>query len=323
MILIKESTHDPSYSLACEMYYMSRLSEPFFMLWSNEPAVIMGKYQNMYAEVNLPYLKEHGIRLVRRYSGGGTVYTDRGGWQYSLFLPGMKASEADFRREAEAITDTVNLLGANAYFSDRNDIYVQGKKVAGIAQFSNEFGLMHHICMLYSTDIDVMLEATNVSAEKIKSKGIKSVRDRVTNISEHINEKLTSEQFANFILANIYGGKYDVIDITPADHEAIMAIRAKYFANPDFVKGINQKFDVEYGRRFDGGRVNVGLHIQGGRIEKVNFSGDFFFAGEISQLYDALTGLVYEREAVASALDGFKDRFLRITPDEIVDMMFA
>ena len=119
-------------------------------------------------------------------TGGGTVYpTAR--WQYSLFLPGMKASEADFRREAEAITDTVNLLGANAYFSDRNDIYVQGKKVAGIAQFSNEFGLMHHICMLYSTDIDVMLEATNVSAEKIKSKGIKSVRDRVT-IFDALNE---------------------------------------------------------------------------------------------------------------------------------------
>ena len=184
MIYIETGSTDVYYNFGLEYYFAAekKLPQPVLLFWRTTPTLMVGKYQNILEEINKPYADAHKIRLVRRMSGGGTIYTDLGGWQFT-FIEHSDQTQIDFSQYIGPVVDAVRELGADAGFNGRNDLLIGGRKFSGNAQYRLPGCIVHHGSLLYDTDLAQMAAATTVDPYKIQSKSIKSVRDRVTNIS--------------------------------------------------------------------------------------------------------------------------------------------
>ena len=183
MIYIETGSTDVYYNFGLENYFTveKRLPDTVFLFWRTTPTLMVGKYQNILEEINKPYADAHGIHLVRRMSGGGTIYTDLGGWQFS-FIQHREAGEIEFGQYIAPVIGALEEMGVTASFNGRNDLTIDGRKFSGNAQYRLGDCIVHHGSLLFDTDIRQMAEATTPDSYKITSKSIKSVRDRVTNI---------------------------------------------------------------------------------------------------------------------------------------------
>ena len=198
-------------------------------------------------------------------SGGGTIYTDLGGWQFT-FIEHSDQTQIDFSQYIGPVVDAVRELGADAGFNGRNDLLIGGRKFSGNAQYRLPGCIVHHGSLLYDTDLAQMAAATTVDPYKIQSKSIKSVRDRVTNISEHLPRKLPAEQFKACMLRHLMRGSTQTYCLTPADDARIRALAEEKFVAWDAVYGRNPRFNIERTGHFAGGKFTFRLDVQRGVI---------------------------------------------------------
>ena len=191
--IINHST-DPYFNMAMEEYSIRQLpaDDNYFMLWQNQPAVIIGRNQNTIEEINSSFVEEHGIKVVRRMSGGGAVYAIS---ETLPFVVDENQDFANFDKFTRPVINALKRLGIEAENNGRNDLTIAGKKFSGNAQYKHRNRLLHHGTILFNSNIEIMVQALNPSPEKISSKGIKSVRSRVTNIHEHLPIPVTIEEF--------------------------------------------------------------------------------------------------------------------------------
>ena len=199
MLLIYNEITNPYFNLAMEEYLLKNFNEDMFILWRNENAVIVGKNQNTLSEINLDYIKEHSIPVVRRQSGGGAVFHDLGNINFT-FIANNNDSFSDFKRFTTPIIDLLKTLDINAEFSGRNDLLIDGCKFSGNAQYNYKDRVMHHGTLLFSSQIADLSNALKVKPIKFEGKGVKSVKSRVTNISDHLKEPLTVLEFKDLIM---------------------------------------------------------------------------------------------------------------------------
>ena len=200
-------TTDPSYNLAMEQYVFDCLPRDrmYFMLWQNDNAIIVGKYQNTIAEINEEAVRERGIRVVRRLSGGGAVYHDMGNLNFTFITDVGESNALNLKLFCEPVVRTLATLGVKAEVNGRNDITIDGKKFSGNSQYIRQGRVMHHGTIMFDSDLSVVSEALRVDPTKIQTKGIRSVRSRVTNVAEHLPEKVTLPEFRRILLENIAG----------------------------------------------------------------------------------------------------------------------
>ena len=197
--VIFNSSLDPYFNLAAEQYLLERRdTAPVFMIWRNSPAVIIGKNQNAYAELNEAFIRENDIKVVRRLTGGGAVFHDV---NYTFISPKQGANALDFARFCAPIIEALCDLGANAVLSGRNDIEIDGRKVSGNAQTVCGDRILHHGTLLWSADLSKLAGALKVDPEKIASKGIKSVRSRVANIRDLIGSEMSATDFIDYLFS--------------------------------------------------------------------------------------------------------------------------
>ena len=191
-------TTDPSYNLAMEQYVFDCLPRDrmYFMLWQNDNAIIVGKYQNTISEINEEAVRERGIRVVRRLSGGGAVYHDMGNLNFTFITDAGGSGTLDMKLFCEPVVRTLAALGVRAEVNGRNDITIDGKKFSGNSQYLRQGRVMHHGTIMFDSDLSVVGEALRVDPTKIQTKGIRSVRSRVTNVAEHLPERVTLPEFA-------------------------------------------------------------------------------------------------------------------------------
>ena len=230
MIYIETGSADVYYNFGLEYYFTleKRLPETVFLFWRTTPTLMVGKYQNVLEEINKPYADEHGIHLVRRMSGGGTIYTDMGGWQFT-FIQHKEAGEIEFGQYIAPVIDALREMGVSASFNGRNDLTIDGKKFSGNAQYRLGDCIVHHGSLLFDTDIAQMVASTTVDSYKITSKSIKSVRDRVTNISEHLPSPMDAETFKETMVRHIMNGSTAAYTVTPEDDARIREIAGEQF----------------------------------------------------------------------------------------------
>ena len=208
MLTVRNVSNNPFYNQAFEEYvYETFRDDDVFLLWKNTPAVVVGSYQNICREVHVEALRQRGIPVVRRISGG-TIYTDMGGWQFT-FIQHKEAGEIEFSQYIAPVIDALQEMGVNAAFNGRNDLTIDGKKFSGNAQYRLGDCIVHHGSLLFDTDIEQMVASTTVDSYKITSKSIKSVRDRVTNISEHLPVPMDAETFKETMVRHIMNGSTD------------------------------------------------------------------------------------------------------------------
>jgi lipoate---protein ligase len=226
---------DPQINLAIEEYALKNLdiNETYLLFYINEPSIIIGKNQNTIEEINTEYVESNSIKVVRRLSGGGAVYHDLGNLNFSFITKDDGESFHNFRKFTEPVVVALKKLGVNAELSGRNDIEVGGRKISGNAQFSTKGRMFSHGTLMLNSEIENVVSALKVKKDKIESKGIKSVRSRVANISEFLTEKLEINEFRSLLLKNIFEGQEEIPEyvLTEEDWEKIHQLSKERYQN--------------------------------------------------------------------------------------------
>jgi len=319
MIHVKCDSTDAAFNFALEKYLMQcpEMPDDYFLFWRTTPTLMIGRFQNTLAEINMPYAKERGIKIVRRITGGGTIYTDLNGWQFSFIV--KREGRMDFAGFTRPILDALRSLGVDAQLSGRNDLTIDGRKFSGNAEFIGKGVTLHHGSLLFDTDLEELVRSLNVSDEKIISKGIKSVRQRVTNISEHLKEKMTSVEFRDVMLDFLLRGM-GTYELSRKDIESVEDIKRSQFDSWEWNFGNDPKFNVTKENRFAGGKLCAKVLVENGRIANIRFYGDFFADERIGALEQSLTGCRYDEENIKEALlnSNAADCFYNITAGEIL-----
>lgn len=320
---------DPRINLAIEEYLLKNMDvekDPFLLFYINEPSIIIGKNQNTAEEINTDYVDSNSIHVVRRLSGGGAVYHDHGNLNYSFITVDDGNSFRNFRKFTEPVVQALQSLGVNAELSGRNDLMAEGRKISGNAQFSTRGRMYSHGTLMFDTEVDEVVAALKVSKEKIESKGIKSIRSRVANISEFLKEPMTVEEFRSAILHSIFEGEEKVRywELTDEDWEGIRQISKERYGNWDWNYGRSPKFNVKHSHRFPVGGIDVRLQVENGTVQEASIFGDFFGVGDVSEIENAITGVKYERAALDEAIEGFDiPKYLGgITKEEFLKLIY-
>lgn len=291
MKYIRLNTTDPYYNLAVEEYLFRSADDDVFMLWQNAPSVIVGKNQNVYAEVDLEYAEKNGINVCRRITGGGAVYHDLGNLNYTFISTRGDASALDFEFFTRPIRNALSKLGIECDIGSRNDIECALGKFSGNAQHCEGGRILHHGTLLFGSDFSVMESVLRVDKEKLAYRAVKSCRSRVVNLSELIKEKITLSDFISSIEDSVCL-ELGAAVVPPPCCEEIDAIyernKTKEWLYSD--KRFLTNYSIERKKKYQFGLVKAQLEIERGLISRITFSGDFFSTSPIEKLEAALLG---------------------------------
>jgi lipoate---protein ligase len=318
---------DPQINLAIEEYALKNLdiNETYLLFYINEPSIIIGKNQNSIEEINTEYVESNGIHVVRRLSGGGAVYHDLGNLNYSFITKDDGDSFHNFHKFTEPVIAALKQMGINAELSGRNDILAEGRKISGNAQFSTRGRMFTHGTLLFNSEMDHIVSALKVKKDKIESKGIKSVRSRVANISEFLTEKLSVEEFRSALLKFIFQGE-EVTEyvLTEEDWEKIHQLSKERYQNWDWNYGKSPKFNLQHSHRFPVGQIDVRLDVDKGVIENCKIYGDFFGVGDVSEIENKLKQVRYEKIELEAALKDIDTTYYfgNISKAEFINLIY-
>jgi len=322
MIYVNTGSQDPAFNFAVEAYFMTEKPQvdTVFLFWHTQPTVMLGKFQNSYKELNLAAIQEDGVQVVRRQTGGGTIYTDLGGWQFSFITPG-KRTGIDFRPFMEPIVAALETLGIQAEFNSRNDLTVAGQKFSGNAQASQGDFTLHHGSLLYDTDLARMVRYCRPPVYKLKAKGIDSIQSRTTNLIDYLPERWSSQTFADKMLSLLLKSETETYSLTAEDKARVNQIADQKFRSWDWTYGKNPAFSLQREAHTPGGQIEIALEIKNGLIEGCQIQGDFFSAVDLGQFVQALKGLPYQREALADFIfEQFPNLIHNVSSEKILDI---
>lgn len=328
-------SHDIRENLAAEQHLMNsqRVELPLMLFYIERPCIIVGRNQNTIEEINQSYCQEHGITVTRRLSGGGAMYQDMGNLCFSLIVPADHARFGDFQQLVAPVLKALHQMGAHgAVVTGRNDIEIDGKKFSGNSMYTRQGRTFSHGTLMYHVDTSAVAQALRVPKDKIASKGIKSVRSRVTNIEPYLAPQfrgLSTAQFRDELIKHIWqvGDLSQIEDqayrLTAADRVAIAQLRHRLYDNWDWVFGQSPAFTVQKRRHFTAGTVDARFMVQAGRIQSLKIYGDFFGTADVADVEEALKGLPYEPMAIATALKQLplNDYFMDIPQDQLIDLL--
>lgn len=326
MKYIKTDYHVPAYNMAMEDLIINYLPEDDYLtFYIHDPSIIIGRHQNTLEEINEDYVKEKGIHIQRRLSGGGAVYHDHGNLNFSFVVRGSRDDVNHFDVLTLPVIKTLEKLGVKAELSGRNDILIDGRKFSGNAQYFHNGRLLQHGTIMLNSEMSELANALKVKPIKIESKGVKSVRSRVTNIMEHLEDKtLTVEQFKDLLLETI-GEIYPLEEYVLTEEEKAIHNRLveEKFKTWEWNYGKSPKFNVSKMQKFPSGIIDARIDVSEGLIHDIKIYGDFFVKEDISTLEDKLRGVKYTREDLLKAFEGIniQDYFNQMTPEEFIDFL--
>ena len=307
-----------SFYLAMEEYVARRIDEQdLFFMWQVEPSVIFGRNQLIENEVNLKFCRERGIKTYRRKSGGGCVYADMNNVMFS-YITKDEAVGFTFNRYINMVVLVLQNLGVDAKASGRNDVMIGDRKVSGNAFYHIPGRSIVHGTMLYDTDMVNMVGAITPTDEKLLSKGVASVRQRIALLKDYIN--LDIEQFKTFVRNNLCQGE---IVLNEEDIRGIEEIEKDYLTD-EFIYGNNPKYTIVRKRRIETvGDFEVRIEIKNGEIKGMVMLGDYLIVGDIDDtILRPLKGVRLEREALEKALPEQLDTaILNLRKADFIDLL--
>lgn len=310
-------THDIRTNLATEEYLMNSgvMTPPFMLFYIEKPCIIVGRNQNTVEEINEDYCKQHGITITRRLSGGGAMYQDLGNLCFSFIVPADRQRFGDFKTLVQPIVDALHEMGATgAEVTGRNDIVIDGKKFSGNAMYTRNGKTFCHGTLMFDVDTDAVAGALKVPKDKIESKGIKSVRSRVTNLKPYLKpefQRLDTAGFRDELIKRIYHvddlsqAQINEYQLTAKDQQAIHQIETERYRDWNWVFGQSPVFTVKKRKHFDAGTIDARFEVQDGKIQMAKIYGDFFGVEDVHQLEKALIGKPYDVDAITKVLRSF------------------
>ncbi len=313
--LINNST-DPYFNLAFDEYCLENIpsEEPYFFLWRNRPAVIIGLNQNAYSEVNLDYLNSHGITLARRVTGGGAVYHDLQNMNYTII--GRNPSP-------QPMVDALRSLGVPAELTGRNDIFVDGRKVSGYARRVSHNQEIIHGTLMYDVDLDTLVKVLDTPTSKMQAKGIASVKSRVANLKEYLPQFKSLDELQARLQEILSAGDGQM----PLSEDQVAEVRRQAdtkFSTWDFIYGHSHEADFRCRAKLACGTVEASLRVDRGLITRLDFTGDFLFDTPAADLAAKMTGLRYDPALIRSFLETLPvaSYFRGATAADLVSLLF-
>lgn len=317
MFILTLGSTDPFFNLSAEEYFLCEKDEDFFLLWQNEPCIVIGRNQNAADEINGDYVRTRSLPVVRRMTGGGAVYHDTGNLNFSFIING----EADRVELCRPVIDVLRSIDVVAEISGRNDILVGGKKISGTAMCSRGGRSLFHGTLLISADLDALSEALKPDETKLIGHGVKSVRSRVANLSEYTKE--VSPDIIGAMLTGYMterGG--EIYELGESDIEAIEKLRDSKYSTDEWNCGA-ERLQKSERSRLSCGTVYIKKKTACGRIEDIRIFGDFMNTGDVSEIEKRLKGIELRRGAITSALESVQtEKYIPgLTAGELADII--
>ncbi|OJJ21434.1 lipoate--protein ligase [marine bacterium AO1-C] len=315
---------DPKVNLAIEEHVLRNFDPEgeYLMLYINAPSVILGKHQNVFEEVNVDFVQESGVQVVRRVSGGGTVYHDLGNLNFSYLVPHDAAKVNNYHYFLNPIVEALQSLDVPAEISPRNDIMAAGKKVSGNAQFSTTKRMVSHGTLLFNSEIIHLSQSLKALDSNIQSKSIKSYRSPVANIATYLTptqqQELNMEQFKKVLLKHIFQTEeIPVYQLTTQDWEAVNALVQEKYSTWEWNFARSPRFTLEKTANISGEDVVAQLQVKKGHITSIAFNGATD-AKAWENLAQQLVGNKFEKNALRMKLEELNVEKLTLTNQEQV-----
>lgn len=293
-------TIDPRFNLAAEEHVIRNfpVGSDYLLLYINKPSIIVGKNQNVFEEVNLRFTEANKIDIIRRISGGGTVYHDEGNLNYSLISKSGKYTLDTLSELISQVVSYLNLLGVPAEKNDRNDIYLDGKKISGNARFSSKDILCTHSTLLFNANLDKLQKSLDLGEIESDSKSTKSVRSKVVTIKDYLNKDLTITEFKKKLTKYLVKDNSNSIDFNEQDFENIENLIKTKYNNWDWNIGRSPKSTIERDIFYNDKKMKVSISIEDGIIEQIKSEN-----AELNYYIDKFSHLLIGKKYIISKLE--------------------
>lgn len=301
-IINREST-DPYFNLATEEFLVKTLEEPCFMLWQNKPSVIIGKHQNPLREVNMTFLNENNIPVVRRISGGGTVYHDLGNLNYSFIDMGKAESLVNFAKYSKPVLDLLQRLKVDAQLVGKSDLKIAEKKFSGNASHVYRNKVLHHGTLLFNSDLDILNESIKIKENNISDKAVNSNRSIVTNISDHLPETMILSDFKRHLIDHIknHFPNSQIINLSKSQESQIQELAQEKYKSWEWNFGYSPKYDISSTNYIDEKSIDFNIHVAKGFIQSFNTSSPI--PSDIESAFELLIGIQHQEEIITKVLN--------------------
>lgn len=328
MIYVVNDSDNPLFNHAIEEYIIKNMEEDAFILWRNRPSILIGRNQNTLTEIDYEYVRQEKIDVVRRLSGGGTVFNDLGNINFTFIT--KKAQDGSslsngFEKFALPVIKALQSLGVNAVFTGRNDITIDEKKFSGNAQYHYKDKTLHHGTLLFSGNLERLAKALKSKPLKLQDKGVKSVRSRVTNISEHLKSPMNVIEFKEYLKKYIMDFHNITEEYVLSENEMAetIKIQKERFESWDWNYGKSPGYNYAKTERFPWGIIEIVMSVENEIIKEIRFYGDFFGEKSIEELENILTGMKYNNSDILEELNKINvDNFIKgASPQEIASVL--
>src|SRR5699024_7708915 len=325
MLIINSPSNDAYFNIASDEYLLNKYpKEDIFLLYVNAPSIIVGKFQNALAEVNLNFVQENGIKVVRRMSGGGAVYHDLGNLNFSFHSAWTGGDFLEFNTFTEPIVKLLNKLDVPARLEGRNDLLVEGKKFSGNAKLVRKGKVIQHGTILIHSDMGVLSDALKINPLKYVDKGIKSNRSRVTNLEVYLPEGATTESFKSLLIKEMLAENKDakLVEYSSEDLEAIQQLAADKYSTWDWNFGKSPDYNFKQAIKIPAGFIELHLDVEKGFIEKAKVFGDFFAMKPAEEFEQLLIGKKHEKSEIKALLKeiDLEPFFGKVAAEEILPL---
>lgn len=323
MLLIDSPSHNAYFNIASEEYLLHRFpTEDLFLLYVNAPSIIVGKFQNTLAEINLDYVQQNNIKVVRRMSGGGAVYHDLGNLNFSFHTLLGENDFGDFSFFTQPVLKMLNNLGVPAELQGRNDLLVDGKKFSGNAKLARHGKMIQHGTLLFNSEMEVLGEALKANPLKFIDKATKSNRARVTNLLGYLPEGTTTDDLKDLLTREILKIHPDATRyiLTDEDLLGIKKLQQEKYETWDWNFGFSPNYNFKKAIKIPAGFIEIHLDVVHGIIDKVKIFGDFFASQPIELLEQELVGQKHDLNALRLKLShlDLTQFFGKVTLEEII-----
>lgn len=323
MLIIDSPSNDAYFNIASEEYLLGKFpKQDILLFYVNAPSIIIGKFQNTLAEINLDYVNENQIKVVRRLSGGGAVYHDLGNLNFSFHTLLGDKDFTDFATFTQPVVSLLNKLDVPAKLEGRNDLLVDGKKFSGNAKTIKSGKMIQHGTILINSEMSILVDALKVNPLKFIDKAVKSNRSRVTNLIDYLPNETTTESFKQLFIKEILSSnpQTEIYDFTQEDIIAIQTLANEKYSTWDWNFGFSPNYNFKKAEKIPAGFIEIHMDVHKGIIQNIKIFGDFFASNPIEELENKLVGIKHEEQTITELLSqiDLTSYFGKVTLEEII-----